>query len=377
MKKRVIFVCAIIVLILVAVIVWYMTQVYGTGSITFVQESGVILEYGEDYASEQLIEQMDGELKETVVIDTKVLGQQELVFTVVKDGKEKAYPYTVEIRDTKAPDIQITATEVSIALGDVFIPAAYVVSVQDPYYGALKQNDQPNVKGTYWFVYDVDPDTAGNYTLSIYALDQVGNETKAEITVRVTADPIHSPPTHSSYTGGYDGDSDPYHCEPYYVNGILLVNKLHPLPFDYGGLDPTAAEALGRLQAAARLEGYDIPTLSGYRSYDYQGTLYHNYVARDGQVAADTYSARPGYSEHQSGLAFDVGAIDNHYGDTQEGMWLYAHCHEYGFIVRYLAGKENITGYQYEPWHIRYVGVEAASEIQQRGITLEEYLGVR
>ena len=110
-------------------------------------------------------------------------------------------------------------------------------------------------------------------------------------------------------------------------------------------------------------------------SYAYQASLYNSYVAQDGQELADTYSARPGHSEHQSGLAFDIGALDNGYGNTPGGRWLNAHCADYGFILRYPAGKESITGYQYEPWHVRYVGKEIASRIMSQGITLEEYLG--
>ena len=119
-----------------------------------------------------------------------------------------------------------------------------------------------------------------------------------------------------------------------------------------------------------------MPLLSGFRSYSTQKVLYNSYVQTDGVEAADTYSARPGHSEHQTGLAFDVGNIDYGYGDTDAGRWLNDHAHEYGFIIRYLKGKESITGYVYEPWHIRYVGLNVASEIHTRGITLEEYLGV-
>ena len=118
-----------------------------------------------------------------------------------------------------------------------------------------------------------------------------------------------------------------------------------------------------------------MPLISGYRSYAYQASLYNSYVAQDGQALADTYSARPGHSEHQSGLAFDIGALDNGYGNTPDGRWLHAHCADYGFIIRYPAGKESMTGYQYEPWHVRYVGKEIASQIMAQGITLEEYLG--
>ena len=126
--------------------------------------------------------------------------------------------------------------------------------------------------------------------------------------------------------------------------------------------------------------GYPISdSYSGYRSYDYQTKLYNNYVDREGQAAADTYSARPGYSEHQTGLAFDI--LDSH-GNLLDGPeyqdaihWLHTHAHEYGFIVRFQPGKEAITGYQAEAWHLRYVG-DKATAIYQSGLSLEEYFGV-
>ena len=117
-----------------------------------------------------------------------------------------------------------------------------------------------------------------------------------------------------------------------------------------------------------------MPLLSGYRSFDYQDKLYRKYAAADGVAAANTYSAWPGHSEHQTGLAFDIGSINNNYGNTPAGKWLAAHAHEYGFIIRYPKGKEGVTGYQYEPWHVRYLGVELATKVYESGLCLEEYL---
>ena len=160
-----------------------------------------------------------------------------------------------------------------------------------------------------------------------------------------------------------------------YINGILIVNKTYSLPSDYApGINHTALYYLHMLQADAKAVGIDIPVISAYRSYETQRALFDSYYAKDGDKA-DTYSARPGHSEHQTGLAFDVGAIDDNYGDTIGGKWLYNNCANYGFIIRYLKGKEYITGYKYEPWHIRYVG-SVAEYIMNQGITLEEYLNI-
>ncbi|MBQ8724318.1 MAG: M15 family metallopeptidase, partial [Oscillospiraceae bacterium] len=115
---------------------------------------------------------------------------------------------------------------------------------------------------------------------------------------------------------------------------------------------------------------------SGYRSYETQDNLYNDYVYTYGKDIADTFSARPGHSEHQSGLAIDVNTIDDAFGATPEAAWLAKHCHEFGFIIRYAEDKVDITGYKYEPWHIRYVGNEIAQEITILGISMEEYLGV-
>lgn len=187
--------------------------------------------------------------------------------------------------------------------------------------------------------------------------------------VRKTPDPTPEPRSPSGKAYSYYDT-----VRPTYLKGVLLVNKTYALPRSYGGYNATASAALSRLQAGARNAGFSMPLLSGYRSFDYQDKLYRKYAATDGVAAANTYSAWPGHSEHQTGLAFDIGSINNNYGNTPAGKWLAAHAHEYGFIIRYPKGKEGITGYQYEPWHVRYLGVELATKVYESGLCLEEYL---
>ena len=158
---------------------------------------------------------------------------------------------------------------------------------------------------------------------------------------------------------------------------ILVVNKHYPLSKDYNpGENPTAKAAFLKLIAQMQKEGYAVSnTYSGFRSYGTQAQLYQSYVNREGQAAADRYSARPGYSEHQTGLAFDVIGTDGHLvEDASAAQWLLDHAADYGFVVRYLKGKESVTGYMHEEWHLRYVGKEA-KEIAASGLTLEEYYG--
>lgn len=168
-----------------------------------------------------------------------------------------------------------------------------------------------------------------------------------------------------------------------YVDDILVVNKEIPLPVDYNpGLQPEVIEAYQQMFRDGAERGLDFVLVSDFRTYEYQEQLYNNYVARDGQEAADQYSARPGHSEHQTGLTVDVGSTDSasnltvEFGDTPEYEWMKDVAHEYGFIVRYPEGKEHITGYMYEPWHLRYVGEEEAEAIYESGLSLEEYLGI-
>ncbi|WP_028549893.1 M15 family metallopeptidase [Paenibacillus sp. UNC451MF] len=180
----------------------------------------------------------------------------------------------------------------------------------------------------------------------------------------------------------------------------VLVNKQFALPDKYEPTDlvypdvpftfkdkiekrkmrKEAAAALEKLFAGAKKDGIYLAGVSAYRSHATQKTIFNNYVKTDGEEKAKTYSAVPGHSEHETGLAIDVSGSDGKcaaqdcFGGTKEAEWLAKHSSEYGFIIRYLKGKESITGYQYEPWHIRYVGTQMAKEIGAKGITLEEYL---
>ena len=161
-----------------------------------------------------------------------------------------------------------------------------------------------------------------------------------------------------------------------YIDGIMIVNKTYSLPSTYnpGGLVDEFMDAFNEMQADASEDGISLFVASGFRSYEYQKDLYNSYVERDGKEAADTYSARPGYSEHQTGLAADINAADSSFEDTPEAIWLDKNCYKYGFVVRFPKGKEKYTGYTYEPWHLRYVGKRIAKEIHDAGgISLEEY----
>lgn len=181
---------------------------------------------------------------------------------------------------------------------------------------------------------------------------------------------------------------------------LVLVNKNFNLPEDYVPQDliipqvpfpfkedlpkkhlrKVAASALEELFAAAKIDNIDLYAVSGYRSYQRQKAIYNNKVRKDGEQMAKRFVAYPGQSEHQTGLAMDVSAPNISFGlaqafaDSREGQWLAQNCYKFGFILRYPKGKEDITGYSYESWHIRYVGIDVANEIFVKNLTLEEYI---
>lgn len=162
-----------------------------------------------------------------------------------------------------------------------------------------------------------------------------------------------------------------------FVDGILIVNKTYSLPSDYApGISASAMAAFDKMSAAAEQEGINLFVNSGYRSYQEQEELYNMYASERGIEEADKVSSRPGHSEHQTGLTFDVNSTDFSFENTAEAKWLAEHCWEYGFIIRYPKDKEDITGYTYEPWHIRYLGVDTAKKVTESGLCLEEYLGI-
>ena len=162
-----------------------------------------------------------------------------------------------------------------------------------------------------------------------------------------------------------------------YIDGIMIANKTYSLPADYDpGIQPEAQAAFDEMQAAASEDGISLWVVSGYRSYFDQEAIYNRYLQWDTKEEVDTYSSRPGHSDHQTGYTFDVNSLEQSFEYDPAGQWLADNCYKYGFIIRYPKGKEDSTGYMYEPWHIRYIGVAFATKVTQSGLSLEEYLGI-
>ena len=225
--------------------------------------------------------------------------------------------------------------------------------------------------------YKVHVDTAshkgdvGTYSVHLYYMLDGKRTYITETTATV-------PQSNESHVTGKLTNNGSYYSVRGKYDDIIIVNKKHGLSKDYNpGENPTAKAAFVRLRDDMINQGLNVGrSYSGFRSYDYQKTLYDNYVSRDGQAAADRYSARPGFSEHQTGLVFDLtDKSGNLLEDSRASQWLKDNAHNYGFIVRFQAGKEASTGYMPEAWHIRYVGKEA-KDIHDSGLSLEEYFGI-
>ena len=307
------------------------------------------------------------------LVNTTKLGKVKITFQVENFFKKRVkYKYIVNVVDKEAPKITFK-NELESEIGED-IDLLKDVTVEDN----SKENITPQVEGEY------DINKSGDYKLYYIAEDTSGNKAKEEFILHIKEKNVEKQITSNDNQGttsfttskGFKGVTK---NGVTYIEGYLVVNKTYTLPSSYGnGLTNATIEAFNKMQAAAKVDGLNIYISSGFRSYSYQKTLYNNYVNRDGVTAADTYSARAGHSEHQSGLAFDVNTINDSFANTEEGKWLNDNCYKYGFILRYPKGKSDETGYQYEPWHFRYVGVELAEKLYNNGnwITVEDYFGI-
>lgn len=289
--------------------------------------------------------------------DYPEVGEYELPFTY-KTMTNHSDKLKVTVKDTTKPKFTSFSEKIEVTKGNKDFDFKKHFKASDLSSCTLDINTK-----------DVNFDKEGDYTAKVTATDAHKNKESKKFTVVVKAE---------EKTAIASADNE-QKVSPYYKNGILIVNKKHPVPPGFGGgVNQTALAAVNRMISDMKAEGLSVDrTTSNYRSYSYQSTLYQNYVSAYGKASADTFSARPGYSEHQTGLAFDLrepggGSLLT---NSKATSWVAKNAHKYGLIVRYQSGKEWITGYQAEPWHVRYVG-DIATSIYNSGLSLEEYLGV-
>lgn len=304
------------------------------------------------------------------LVDTSIVGKKKIVLKIKNYfNKIEKYTYDVDIVDREEPSIdysdRLSTTEgIEIDLLD-----------------GVKASDNSNEEIDVTVEGEYDFNNVGEYELYYVAKDSSGNTTKEKFILEVikkkeVAQNISVDRTFTTSKGfkGYTKNGITY------IDGVLIVNKTYSIPSTYfpGDITSETRSNMNRMFADASSIGLNIYLSSGFRSYNTQKIIYNNYVSRDGKEMADTYSARPGHSEHQTGLAFDVNQINDTFIGTPEANWLSDNAWKYGFILRYPKGKTNETGYKYESWHFRYVGLELAKKLYNDGdwITLENYFGI-
>ena len=290
-------------------------------------------------------------------VNTKRIGTYNVTYKIDYKDKHVSKIKKVTVVDTKKPELVIEGSFLNVCPNGK--TSDVKISATDNYDGDIK--NKVKIEGK------VNTKRSGTYKLTYKVSDSSGNtckKTRMVIVKDKTQSTIKSPEI--KVLNGIT-----------YVEGILLVNKTYHLPKNYDPkVNKEALKKLRKMQADAKALGLNIPLVSGYRSYETQEKLYNKYVKKDGEKKANTYSAKPGESEHQTGLAFDIGSVDRSFANTIEAKWLAENAYLYGFIIRYPKGKTDITGYIYEPWHVRYLGEKKAKDVYLSGLTLEEYLGV-
>ena len=224
----------------------------------------------------------------------------------------------------------------------------------------------------------------GYYYLTKDDKPTTSNQTTQKDNKKSTSEETTKSNNNNENTPSTNGKTPETISQPTIINGIILANKKHPLPANYNpGENPTARQKVNKLIGDAQALGLNVSNqVSGFRAYETQAGLYNNYVASHGKQEADRFSARPGYSEHQTGLVFDLidnqgqllGAEGTSESSKKAAEWLDKNAHKYGFIVRYKPQFVEKTGYMEESWHIRYVGEDVAKTIYEKNISLEEYL---
>lgn len=362
-KKKKILIFIIIAIIILLIILSLFLYIQNKNKLVVILNDKLETEINSEVVTKAFVKEVkNGKItNDNEKIDTSVLGKKKVVLLIDKNNKQIKYEFNIDVIDTTKPEI-IAKDEITIHLGDE-IDLTKDIKVSDNSLEDIKIK----VEGDY------DLNKVGKYNLKYTASDSSNNETTYDFILNVIEDPNNKTFTTSK---GYlakvvDGIT--------YIDGILIVNKTYSLPSSYGTqLTDTTTNSFNEMKSEASKLGLNLYISSGFRSYSLQNTIYNNYVNMDGKANADTYSARAGHSEHQTGLAFDLNSIDSSFADTQEGKWVNENAYKYGFIIRYPKGKESITGYMYEPWHLRYVGTNLATKLYNSGnwITLEEYYGI-
>ncbi len=309
---------------------------------------------GKEYVEEgfEALDDVDGDLTKEVITKRET---DRIIYTVSDKSGNKSEVERKLVVDKESPVVTLNYSDiVTFKQGSKYVELG----------ATAIDNCDGDVTSKIEIVSKVDTNKHEIFDVVYKVKDSFGNEGTATRKVKIFTDAD----LNKDYIEAVEG--------PTYIKDILIVNKKYSIPSSFEVKNTEAKKALETLQKAAKSAGYTIALKSGLRSYEEQKAVFDKYKRLYDQDYADQRAARPGHSEHQTGLAFDIGHANQGFGETKEGIWLRENCAKYGFIIRYPKYKEAITGYGYEPWHVRYVGTSVATEIMEKNITLEEYLGI-
>lgn len=374
----------LILSVLIILILFYLLYIYIVGISSYLKlqligDKTVVLNYNDEYVDSGAKafyrnKNISNNIEVSNNLDLKKIGDYEYIYKIKYKHQTKEVKRKIKVIDKINPNISlIGSNEEYLYVGDNYIEKG--TTAFDDYDGDLTSNIK--IEG------EVDTSKVGEYLITYSIYDSSNNQNSISRKIIVKEKEFNY--IGSRQQDGIIGYSTKNYLiekrnDLYYVNGILIANKSYSLPQDYnpGDLLQGFYDNFYNMQTDASNSGISLRIISGFRSYNSQKIIYNGYVNRDGASLADTYSARAGYSEHQTGLAADINSLDQSFENTEEGIWLNNNCYKYGFIIRYPKGKEEFTGYMFEPWHIRYVGVDIASQLYNDGnwISLEEYLGI-
>ena len=374
-KKLLIIIGICILLVIVSIMIYLFTDNRSVKDI-FKYKDKIIIEVGDslpvvnDYLYKDINYDIDIEWKDIDTEDNKIYKAGIYYGSFIYDNDKKNITLVVE--DNTSPIIDGVKDYEILAYETVpdFLDG---VTVSDN----SKEDIVVTIDGKY------DSEKPGTYVMYYKASDSSNNTTSKEFKLVVKEN------NNVKISKTKKGNTIKNYYGVTYVDDVIIVNKTYSLPSNfvpnnlvtingYIRIVDYVKDAYNVLKSDSSVLGLNIYASSGYRSYSDQKYIYDNYVRMDGMVKADTYSARAGYSEHQTGLAIDLNTVDMSFDGTSESNWLKDNCWKYGFIIRYPKDKENITGYMYEPWHIRYVGKELARVLYNNGnwLSLEEYYGI-
>jgi D-alanyl-D-alanine dipeptidase len=392
MKKRIIILILIIVLLIIIPSLFFYF-IFFKSNVNIELIDNLNLEVNSEVYISSLIKNADKiEISSDDLIDTTKIGSEDVTLKYVTHKKEKEYNFKINVVDTISPIITYEK-EISTTVGSKIDLTKNVNATDNS-----KEEIEVEIEGDYDF------NKVGEYALKYVAKDASQNETCEEFTLKVVAKDektyyykkLEEPSGEKELVGTTTNGYNIYKINgSIYIDGILIANKTYALADNFVpentyksavGVSSQCATCINKTAYSAWLDmksdaaslGLNIWIQSGYRPYSTQVTLYNNYVARDGKDAADTYSSRPGHSEHQTGLSFDLNSISDAFANTKEGKWVNENAYLYGFIIRFPKGSEDKTGYKYESWHLRYVGTDLAKKLYNNGnwISLEEYFGI-